>query len=179
VAALDLPTIVTGELTLRPWTAADAPALVEACGDEGICRFTTVPRRYSPEAAGEWLRRQAAHATAGSGIVLALVPAAEAQPVGMIGLFGLDQHERAARLGYWLIARARGRGLATAGACALARWGFETLALETIYIDREPENAASARVAAKLGTDPVGAREVRLRDGRSVSLIRHALRAAP
>ena len=97
----------------------------------------------------------------------------------MIGLFGLDEDERAARLGYWLIARARGRGLATAGAGALARWGFETLALETIYVDREPENAASARVAAKLGTHPVGTREVRLRDGTSVSLIRNALRAAP
>jgi RimJ/RimL family protein N-acetyltransferase len=179
VPALDLPRIVTDDLTLRPWTPADAPALVEACGDEEICRFTTVPRRFSQEAAGAWIRRQTAHATAGSGIVLALVPAAEAQPVGMIGLFGLDEHERTARLGYWLIPRARGRGLATAGACALARWGFEELALETIYVDREPENAASARVAAKLGTDPVGAREVRLRDGRSVTLIRHALRTAP
>ena len=179
MAPLELPTITTDDLMLRPWTPADAPALVEACGDEEICRFTTVPRRYSREAAGEWIRRQAARAAAGSAVVLALVPAAESQPVGMAGLFGLDQDDRAARLGYWLIARARGSGLATAAACALARWGFESLALEIVYVDREPENAASARVAEKLGTRPAGAREVRLRDGRSATLIRHALRTAP
>ena len=68
---------------------------------------------YSLDAAAQWIERQRDRATSGTAIVQAIVAPDDQEPVGMVGLFGLDQPERAARFGYWLIARARRRGLAT------------------------------------------------------------------
>jgi RimJ/RimL family protein N-acetyltransferase len=103
----EVPTLAARDCTLRPWTLEDFAALREACGDEDICRFTTVPRVYSQAAAMQWIERQHAHSTDGSAIVLAIVPVGRQEPVGMIGLFGLDQPEPVARFGYRLIAQAR------------------------------------------------------------------------
>lgn len=159
---------------MRPWTVDDAPALREACGDDDICRFTTVPRVYSRAAAVRWIERVRDRAARGDAIVLAIVPAREPTPVGMVGLFGLNEPGQTARFGYWLIERARRRGLATSATCALRDWAFSSLALETIFIDREPSNLASARVADRLGATLAGSRRVVV-TGSEIELARHAL----
>jgi [ribosomal protein S5]-alanine N-acetyltransferase len=171
VGALVPPTLDAGDCWLRPWTVDDAPALRTACGDDEICRFTTVPRVYSRAAAVQWIERVRDRAARGDAIVLAIVPAREPTPVGMVGLFGLDEPGQTARFGYWLIAQARRRGLATR---ALRDWAFSSLALETIFIDREPSNPASARVADRLGATLAGSRRVVV-TGSEIELARHAL----
>jgi [ribosomal protein S5]-alanine N-acetyltransferase len=174
MAALELPTLNAGHCVLRPWTLDDAAALRESCGDEDICRFTTVPRVYSYDGAARWIRRQLEHGTAGIAVVMAIVAAGDQQPVGMVGLFGLHRPERTARFGYWLIARSRRRGLATSAARVLGGWAFASLALEAIFIDCEPTNLASARVAAHLGATLAGSRWVRA-NGLEVELDRYVL----
>lgn len=176
--ALVLPTVDAHNCSLRPWLPDDAAALREACEDEEICRFTTVPRVYSREAATRWIERQRDHAANGTAIVLAIVPAARQTPAGMVGLFGLDQRPPIARFGYWLMARARRQGLATSAARALSDWAFTFLALETIFIDREPHNLASGRVAERLGATLAGSRHVSV-NGTDVELTRHALASPP
>jgi RimJ/RimL family protein N-acetyltransferase len=161
---LEVPTLETRDCTLRPWTLEDFSALREACGDEDVCRFTTVPRTYSEDAAMRWIGRQHAHASAGTAIVLAIVPVGGQEPAGMIGLFGLDQPEPVARFGYWLVARARGQGLATSAARALGDWTFACLGIKALIIDCEPTNRASARVAEHLGAALTGSRWVRTGD---------------
>ena len=136
--------------------------------------FTTVPRLYSEDAAVQWIGRQHAHASAGTAVVLAIVPDGEHEPGGMVGLFGLDQPGHVARFGYWLIARARGRGLATSAARALGGWAFASLGIEAIAIDCEPGNVASARVGAHLGGTRTGSRRVRV-GGAEVELERYTL----
>ena len=82
-------------------------------------RFTTVPPVYSKEAATDWLSRQRQHAERRTAMVFAIIGPGELCPIGMVGLFGLDRGGHTARLGYWLLGHARGRGLATAAARAL------------------------------------------------------------
>jgi RimJ/RimL family protein N-acetyltransferase len=108
MARLDLPALTTRDCKLRPWTLEDAAAFREACGDADICRFTTVPILYSEDAVVQRIERQHGHATAGTAIVLAIIPASDLEPVGMIGLFGLDRPEQvpslrllADRVGAW------------------------------------------------------------------------------
>jgi RimJ/RimL family protein N-acetyltransferase len=107
---LELPTIARSDVELRPWRLTDALALREACGDEGIMRFTTVPAVFTEKAGADWVNRQRQRAERGTAIVLAIVAAGERFPVGMVGLFGLEREDRTARLGYWLVNHARGRG---------------------------------------------------------------------
>ena len=147
---LELPAITGFGVTLRPWRPADAPALVEACGDQDIVRFTTVPGVYTKQATLDWIGRQSEHGDRGTAAVFAIVGPTEVRPVGMVGLFRLDQGGRTARLGFWLVAHARRRGSATAAARPLTGWAFDHLGLAQIVIDREPSNLASARVVEKL-----------------------------
>jgi ribosomal-protein-alanine N-acetyltransferase len=175
---LEGPTLETRGCKLRPWTLEDFSALRDACGDEDICRFTTVPRVYSEDAAIQWIRRQHDHAKNGTAIVLAIVPLESPEPVGMIGLFGLDQPEPVARFGYWLIARARGHGMATDAAHALGDWAFTGLDIEALIIDCEPSNRASARIAVRLGAMLTGSRWVRTGD-TEVELHRYRLDRKP
>jgi [ribosomal protein S5]-alanine N-acetyltransferase len=175
---LEVPTLKTPECTLRPWTLEDFSALREAGGDEDICRFTTVPRVYSKDAAIQWIGRQHAHASDGTAIVLALVAPGSQAPVGMIGLFGLDQAEPVARFGYWLIARARGQGLVKDAARALGDWAFACLGIDALIIDCEPINRPSARVAAHLGAALIGSQWV-CTGGTEVELHRYRLDRMP
>jgi RimJ/RimL family protein N-acetyltransferase len=175
--ALTVPELEADGCRLRGWRAADAEALEPACGDPDIARFTTVPRRFAMEDARAWVIRQRAHARNRTAIVLAIVPPPGDTPVGMVGLFGLDQSAVSGRLGYWVVADHRGRGLATAAARRLAAWGFAELELTAIHIDREVGNRASARLAEKLGAVRRSSRWVQY-EGASIELVRHTL-AAP
>ena len=170
---LAAPAALLGEgLLLRPWALEDAAALEEACGDADICRFTTVPRRYSLAEARSWIERQHGRLADG-GVVLAVVPDLAARPVGMVALFGLGRPDPPPRFGYWVIGEFRGRGLAERAARTLGRWARAEHAVQTLIIDVEPANAASHRVAAKLGAQPVG--EV---SAGGVPLIRYTVSSA-
>lgn len=146
-----VPTIAQSGLRLRPWALADAAALESACGDPDICRFTTVPHQYTQEAAAAWIRRQHERVSAGAGMVFAIEPEPLNQPVGMVGLFGLDEPGPAARFGYWILREHRGTGLAGKAVRLVASWAFEHLDIEIIHIDIEPRNEASQRVARAVG----------------------------
>jgi RimJ/RimL family protein N-acetyltransferase len=145
--------------------STDAPALRPACGDQQICRFTTVPRRYTIEDARDWIARQQAHARDRTAVVLAIVPLPGDRPVGMVGLFGLDEPGATARFGYWLTAESRGQGLVGAATRLVADWAFTQLQLARIQIDREPANHASARVAERLGAVITGSPSGPVRGG--------------
>jgi RimJ/RimL family protein N-acetyltransferase len=54
-------------------------------------------------------------------------------------------------IGWRFVTAARGRGYATEGAQAVLAHGLGTLALPRIVADIRPENAASCRVAEKIG----------------------------
>jgi ribosomal-protein-alanine N-acetyltransferase len=146
-----LPVLSEPRVLLRGWEQEGAGALDAACGDPQICRFTTVPHRLTLEDARAWVARQPAHASNGTAAALAILPRSGDRPVGMVGLFGLDEPGATARFGYWLVAAWRGRGLARAATTLMAGWGFEHRQLTAIHIDREPDHRASARVAERLG----------------------------
>ena len=169
-----LPVLSDARVVVRGWAPEHAAALEPACGDRQICRFTTVPERFGIEDARAWIGRQQAHARRGNAAVLAIVPRPAELPVGMVGLFALDEPDSAGRLGYWLVAEWRGRGLASAAAALVADWGFTNRGLVAIQIDREPSNRASARVAGKLGAVVTGPHWVHYA-GAEVQLVRHTL----
>ena len=139
---------------LRPWRAADAPALQHALeASEAHLRAWTpwvidgrVPGQSLPE-------RLAAHASAftnGTEWVYGLFAADDVTVLGGCGLYP-RVGPVALEIGYWLAAPATGRGLATAAASALTALAFAVPAIERVEIRCDPRNVASARVPARLG----------------------------
>jgi RimJ/RimL family protein N-acetyltransferase len=152
------PPLTDGEVVLRGFESSDVPALVAACQDPQISRFTLVPSPYGEDDARAYLQRVADGRAAGTRASFAIV--AHDGPDTVIGTAGLnviDWDERAADVGYWLAAPARGRGLATRAVELLAGWAFGTLGLERLELRAQEANHASQAVAARARFDPVAA----------------------
>ena len=74
-----------------------------------------------------------------------------ARLIGDIGFFGPLLDGTTAEIGYVLIPDARGRGYVTEATAALIAWVFAHTGVAGIIAQIAPDNAASLRVAAKLG----------------------------
>jgi RimJ/RimL family protein N-acetyltransferase len=140
-----------GRITLRLPADADVDAVVEACRDPEIPRWTQVPDDYRESHAREWLEMQARRREAGSGLHLVIVDAGDGSLLGAIAFAGIDWDDLRGSIGYWVTREARGRGVATRAVTLLATWGFEELGFGRIEIKTEPGNAISQRVAQRAG----------------------------
>jgi RimJ/RimL family protein N-acetyltransferase len=95
-------------VTLRPWRESDIPAIVEACQDPEIPRWTTVPSPYTEEDARAFVTGGVPGRA--DDLQLAIVAAAGDELLGSVGLF--SPAEGVGEVGYWVAAPARGRGVA-------------------------------------------------------------------
>lgn len=126
---------------LFPWCSADY-GLAEAEARVAACIAAWRDGREYPF--GIFARDGAAHDGAGAG-------GNRARLLGCVGLNRLDREARTANLGYWTGEAHRGRGIATQAAGWTAAFGFRELGLARIEIVVLPDNAASLRVAGKIG----------------------------
>jgi ribosomal-protein-alanine N-acetyltransferase len=95
---------------------------------------------------------------------------------GSVILHSVDWQHRRGELGYWLVAGARGRGLATRAVQLALRWMFEDLGLERAEIVTTPHNAGSLAVARRLGFVEEGLLPERdVEDGRRVDVVLYGL----
>jgi len=153
--ALPDPPLSDGVVALRAWAPADVPALVAACQDREIPRWTLVPSPYAEADAHGYLRHMAAGWRDGARATFAVVDAAGGDaPLGSVALQAIDWDQRAADIGYWVAAPARGRGVATRAVELVAGWAFETLRLERLELRAHGDNAASHAVARRAGFVP-------------------------
>lgn len=129
-----------GEIALRPIMEADIPAVVAACQDPDIPRWTRVPSPYGEADARDFLSR--------ASDVSAIVDAGTEEFLGTISWWWVADN---VQLGYWVKREARGRSVATRALMLLSRWAFAELGAARVQLLTEPENSASQRVAEKAG----------------------------
>jgi RimJ/RimL family protein N-acetyltransferase len=167
-------------LILRPWRAADIPALAAEMSREyptgGMWLRpgerpvrTALPGgaegRSGPagerDAAG-WLASQDRGWRDGDRLSFAVLEADDAGDCVLAGNVGLKNREETGRIGeretteigYWTAVAARGRGIAPAAVRAVTDWIFDAFAgasLRQIMLVHDVGNPASCRVAQKAG----------------------------
>ena len=151
------PLVVPPELAddlvrLRPFVAADAPAVYQACRDPSIRRFTTFPEPRDEREVEAWIEAHPSLRLLGESLDLAIVPIGEQTAVGAVGLGHLEYADRRGEIGYWLAPDARGRGLATAAVRLLSAWALSPpLELLRLGLHADVENSASRRTAERAG----------------------------
>ena len=144
----------TRRLLLHPPRLSDAGAFYAFLGDADAMRFThhhASPRECRRRLAGfEWQRRRTGYAA------WAVVAKADARLVGWGGVYE-DPFDPGwgAELGYAFHPAVWGRGYATELALACLAWADEALGLPEVRAFAHPDNAASRRVLAKAGFEPV------------------------
>jgi RimJ/RimL family protein N-acetyltransferase len=182
VDGVSLPALSDGVIRLRTWTAADATLLAEASADAAIRRFSLHRSRPFTLADAEeqlrecettWLTLDRLGRPTGSLIVTDTRTGAS---LGQCGVDGWSAGD-VAQIGYWLLPRARGRGIATRAVTELTNWLF-ALAAQRVFLTVVEDNQASIRVAQRAGfafDGPVDERE--MWNGRSRAILRYAVTA--
>jgi RimJ/RimL family protein N-acetyltransferase len=144
--------LVDGPTALRGWRDSDLQALVVACRDPEIVRWTRVPERYGETDGRAFLLVRYDSIQDASSAPFAIVSASDAtRLLGSIALMRFEWHHRRAEVGYWLAGEARGQGHACRAVRLICRFGFSTLGLERIDLMAATGNPASQRVAERTG----------------------------
>jgi len=127
---------------LRSFEESDVPAIVAACQDPEIPRWTSVPSPYTEADALAWLESDEEE-------TFALVDRTSDELLGSIGVRFFDGG--VAEVGYWVKSEARGRGVATRALRLVSRWALLERDVRRFQLRAEPGNVASQRVAEKAG----------------------------
>ena len=130
---------------LRPWNAADAPALVAMAADPLLRLWNPIER--GEEGVEAWIAKRAVW---DDHMSWAVVDAADVL-VGSVSLWLFDWPNASASVGYWTAPAARGRGVATRATRAAASVGFERTGIERLTLFHAVENVGSCRVAERAG----------------------------
>ncbi|HEV7134080.1 MAG TPA: GNAT family N-acetyltransferase [Gaiellaceae bacterium] len=135
-------------VALRPWTDADAAAIVECIdGDPEISRWLDqIPQPYTLADARAYIAGTTGNARESR---FAVTDAASDRILGSIGATWNETGD-VAEIGYWLRADARGAGVTTRALHLIVPWAFAEGA-QRIQLRARVENAASRRVAEKVG----------------------------
>ncbi len=144
------------ELTLRPYTDADAPRLASLIGNEAVAAWTgSVPSPYPVELALGWLWLVRISARRGASLHFAV----DAPGEGLVGSVGFFRRGAATswELGYWFGQPYWGRGYATACAHAALAWMDAHLAPPLITASYHVDNVGSRRVLETNGFVSAGA----------------------
>jgi RimJ/RimL family protein N-acetyltransferase len=159
LSPVSVPTIETERLLLRAWRpAADLDALDAINADPAVMRWVAPNRPLRRAESAVLLERIVRHWDEQGFGLWALEP--RDGGAGCIGFAGLAVPSflpdvlPAVEVGWRLAPAWWGCGLATEAARASVRHGFETLRLRGVVSIIDPGNAASLRVAAKLGMRP-------------------------
>ncbi|MFD5467010.1 GNAT family N-acetyltransferase [Kitasatospora sp. NPDC127059] len=151
-AVLDL-----GDALLRPWgRALDLPggtlaAVSAAAADQEIARWNPLRHAIDPAGAAAYLDRADEQWSDGGTACFAVTDAADGRLCGNVALSWTDRAEGIAMVGYWLLAAARGRGLATRATTAVTRWGVHTAGVRRIELYHAVGNTSSCQVALRAG----------------------------
>jgi RimJ/RimL family protein N-acetyltransferase len=141
------PELHSGDLLLRPWTAADADALLVAYADPAIQHWhgRTVASRQEAEDLIAQYNQGWRKETAASWAIT------DPAVLGRVAFRIIDLDEGTAEIAYWVTAAARGRGAAVQAVNALSRWALDDLGLHRLDLLHAVANTASCRVADKAG----------------------------
>lgn len=144
------PELTDGTVRLRRWSDSDLGCIEDAASDPRIPRGTTVPAVFSLEEGRAFVRRQWSRVDQGEGLSLAIADATTDEALGLAVLM-LRPQAGVAGIGYWIIPRARGRGLASRAVRLLSSWALKHAGVARVEAWSEPGNVGSQRALASAG----------------------------
>ena len=143
------PTLTGRTVRLRPWRPDDVDAVLAACQDPEIQRWTEVPVPYRREHAAAFVGEIADATAAAGGGQFAVDVLDGGALAGAMTLF--PPRDGVGAAGYWTVAAHRGRGYTAEALRLLAAWALDDLGLRRVELVVDPANVGSRRVAESAG----------------------------
>jgi ribosomal-protein-alanine N-acetyltransferase len=147
---IEVRELSTPRARLRPLRLDDDQALLEVYGDVEAVRYLGRPPATLEELQ-QRLARMAEEVERGEGAYWTLTDPGADRALGFLGYFRWDPPHRTAELGYMLHRSRWGMGLMGEILPPVVRYGFQELGLHRMEARIDPENAASIRLAHRLG----------------------------
>jgi RimJ/RimL family protein N-acetyltransferase len=143
------PALSDEQIRLRPWSAHDVDALVEAWADDEIQRWTLVPQQRGPADALRWIAAEQIRRDRGLSLDLVVSPADpdDDTVLGEVGVVPLAGGPSRGELGWWVHPDHRRQGIATRAVGLFARWLRDELELSDLFVEVDLRNAPSVWVA--------------------------------
>ncbi|AQS69082.1 GNAT family N-acetyltransferase [Streptomyces pactum] len=142
-------------LHLKSWDAgsdADAETWLRGCLDPEFQRWNTPLRLWTDlGGARESLRARARDAGEGRSASFRITDRVTGTTLGHIGVNEINRPLKLARVGYWVLPEARGRGVATRALLLASRWAFAELGLYRLELGHAVGHDASCRIAERCG----------------------------
>jgi ribosomal-protein-alanine N-acetyltransferase len=151
---IEIPTLQTPCLRLRPLFPADAVTLHQIYQHEGVLQYFPNPTPPPLEKVERFVASQQTHWEKYGYGNWAIVPAGGSDLIGWAGLQFLPETNET-EVGYLLDRPFWGKGYATEAARASLQFGFECFDFPEIIALVHPDNAGSLKVAAKCGLQVV------------------------
>ena len=143
--------LTTQRLLLRELLESDAEMAHRYESNPDVVRYQSNGVRSLEESRAHILKSQAQAQELPRRVFDLAVTLADRRYIGRVGL-GVQDAEGGQGMLWWVIDPAyQGQGFAHEAAVRLIRFGFVELGLHRIYIDVDPRNTASVRLAEKLG----------------------------
>ena len=147
---MNIPSVRTPRLLLRPWTPDDADSLFDILQEDGILRYFPDPAPPRREKAETYIAHHLAHWEQYGYGHWAVATEDDNRVVGWTGLEHLPELDET-EIAYLLSKRVCGHGYASEAARAAIRFGFGTVGLGSIIGLVHQDNIASISVLEKCG----------------------------
>ncbi|QNP72058.1 GNAT family N-acetyltransferase [Streptomyces roseirectus] len=155
VPAGPVPLLYGHGLALCPWdpaSEADVDAWLRGQSDDEFRRWNTPLMPVTDlDTARAHLRSKVEGAEQGTSVPFRVTDAGTGETLGQIGLNAVNRVMRTARVGYWVLPEARGRGVATRALAVAARWSLTEFGLHRLELDHADGHDVSCRVAVRCG----------------------------
>lgn len=148
---LEIPSLGTERLTLRPLVAGDAAALFIVFSDTEVMRYWSTPPWETMEQASRYVASANEGLAKGATLRFGIELVETGELIGQVALYSFDQQNRRCDVGYALGRAYWGQGYLSEALAILLEHGFHALDLNRIEADIDPRNAASAKALTRLG----------------------------
>jgi RimJ/RimL family protein N-acetyltransferase len=169
---MDIPTIQTRRLILRPLALSDAPAIQRHFNNWNIIRnlASVVPWPYPHDGAESFIKQQLEKISVGDEIYqwVLVLRSGDGEAIGSMRFHPKAEDPKGNR-GFWLAEPHWNRGLMTEAVASVNDFVFQTLGMESFHVCNVASNAASRRVKQKTGAEFVGFIELLHHNGQTKS----------
>ena len=146
--------MITNDISIRPFSESDTDILVEAVQSsaESLRQWMSwYHPAYGPEDAQRWLAHCAQQWKSGLDREFAVIATRSGALIGSFGISQINTIHNFGNLAYWIAAGHCNRGVASQAAKLALEFAFQEMGLTRVEIVVRTNNAASQRVAQKIG----------------------------
>lgn len=167
---MDIPTLQTRRLLLRPLAFSDAAAIQHHFNNWNIIEnlASVVPWPYPDDGAETFIKQQLRKIAAGEEIYqwVLVLRLGDDEAIGNIRFIPRADNPKGNR-GFWLAEPYWNQGLMTEAITVVNDFVFKTLGIESFHVCNAASNVASRRVKQKTGAEFVGFVELSHHNGQS------------